>query len=276
LGAATGGAGGPADAGGGASAGGAAAAPATTADPTSSDSPDANATDANATDANATDDSVDDVSPTLGSPQVPQQAQAGPTGVFYAEKKGMAQTVQIMSLAMGSSKGYEYTSDFHVDPDGAGGWYIKDKTGRATTTLKYSKTESLDPGKIPYIVVPPSFRKDFPAVKLGDYAAVTYGGKTVYAIIGDVGPEGVIGAGSISLASSLGMDPTPKTGGASGGVSYVILAGSRDKPPARARRPDDPDEGRPAVPERRHSRRLSRPAQGFGARRVLKNSTVRW
>jgi hypothetical protein len=156
-----------------------------------------------------------------------------PSGFFFAAKKGMGQTVQTMNIQAGSAKGVEFTSDLYVDPDGAGGWYKKYMTGRATTALKYSKTESLNPGKIPYIVIPRKFNADYPDVKLGDYAAVTYGGKTLYAIVGDLGPPGVLGGGSIALASGLGMDLTPKNGGAAGGVTYVILAGTRDATPPR-------------------------------------------
>ncbi|MFI5345906.1 MAG: glycoside hydrolase family 75 protein [Elusimicrobiota bacterium] len=179
---------------------------------------------------------VADLTPTIGAPQIANGSNGvvvTPSGFFFAGKKGMGQTVQTMNLQAGDYKGVEFTSDLYVDPNGAGGWYIKDKTGRATTALKYSKTESLNPGKIPYIVIPRKFKNDYPNVKLGDYAAVTYGGKTLYAIIGDLGPPGVIGGGSISLAVGLGMDPTPKIGGASGGVTYVILAGTRDRTPPR-------------------------------------------
>ena len=179
---------------------------------------------------------VADLTPSVGSPQISNGANGvtlTPSGFFFAGKKGMGATVQTMNLQAGPYKGVEFTSDMFVDPNGAGGWYIKDKTGRATTALKYSKTESLNPGKIPYIVIPRKFRDDYPNVKLGDYAAVTYGGKTLFAIIGDLGPPGVIGGGSIDLAVGLGMDPTPKTGGAPGGVTYVILAGTRDQTPPR-------------------------------------------
>jgi hypothetical protein len=179
---------------------------------------------------------VADLTPSVGSPQVSNGANGvtlTPSGFFFAGVKGMGATVQTMNLQAGPYKGVEFTSDLYVDPNGAGGWYIKDKTGRATTALKYSKTESLNPGKIPYIVIPRKFKDDYPNVKLGDYAAVSYGGKTLYAIIGDLGPPGVLGGGSISLAVGLGMDPTPKTGGAAGGVTYVILAGTRDRTPPR-------------------------------------------
>jgi hypothetical protein len=180
---------------------------------------------------------VAELTPVVGSPRITNGANGvivQPSGFFFAARKGMGQTVQTMNIQAGSAQGVEFTSDLYVDPNGAGGWYIKDKTGRPTTALKYSKTESLNPGKIPYIVIPRNFRADYPNVKLGDYAAVTYGGKTLYAIVGDLGPPGVLGGGSIALASGLGMDPTPRpSGGAAGGVTYVILAGTRDRRPPR-------------------------------------------
>ncbi len=186
--------------------------------------------------ASAADEGVADLTPIIGAPQLAEGTRGvvvKPSGFFFSARKGAAATVQPLLVSVGRAKAVEYTSAMRVDADGAGGWYLKDKSGHPTTTLKYSPTESLDPGRIPYIVLPKGFNKEFPGVRLGDYAAVTYGGKTLYAVVGDIGLPGVLGAGSIALASGLGIDPDPKTGGASGGVTYVILAGSRPPAPAR-------------------------------------------
>jgi hypothetical protein len=51
----------------------------------------------------------------------------------------------------------------------------------------------------------------------------------VYAIIGDHGPAGVLGEGSISLAAGLGISSDPNTGGTNRKeVRYLIAPGSKD------------------------------------------------
>jgi glycosyl hydrolase group 75 (putative chitosanase) len=88
-----------------------------------------------------------------------------------------------------------------------------------------AKDKPLDPGAIPFIVVPNDFGH---GVAKGDYAAVTYGGKTVFAIVGDPGPKGVVGKGSIKLARPLNIPAG--SSGTSARVTYVILPGSKDNP----------------------------------------------
>ncbi len=119
-----------------------------------------------------------------------------------------------------------------IDADGAGGWWKRDNTDKlhgndgSKTAARYANGEYLNPGKIPFIVVPSDFGH---GVAMGDYVAVTYGHKTVYAIVGDVGPKGVVGEGSIALARSLNIPADPNSGGVtSPSVSYVILPGSKD------------------------------------------------
>jgi hypothetical protein len=72
----------------------------------------------------------------------------------------------------------------------------------------------VDARKIPYIVLPPEFMKQF-GVALGDLAVVTNqrNGKTAFAIFADVGPHGKIGEGSVALARALGLNDDPRYGG---------------------------------------------------------------
>ena len=86
---------------------------------------------------------------------------------------------------------------------------------------------------MPFIVVPLDFHQSFPKVGLGDIAAVSYQGKTTYAIVGDKGPAGAVGEGSIALAASFGFSTDPQKGGVDGGVQYLIFPGSRDPTPPR-------------------------------------------
>jgi len=116
-----------------------------------------------------------------------------------------------------------------IDADGSGDAWKHDPTGQPTTSLQIHG-QSLNPTVTPYIVIP----NGFPNGKLGDYVAVSYNGKTTFAIIGDVGPR--LGEGSIALARSLGIPPSPTSGGVPNGVAYTIIQDSRDKEP-----PQDPD-----------------------------------
>jgi hypothetical protein len=62
--------------------------------------------------------------------------------------------------------------------------------------------------------------------KLGDVglALNTKTGDNMYFALGDVGPKGQIGEGSMLLGRCLGLNPSPKTGGTSTRIiSYVIL-----------------------------------------------------
>ena len=56
----------------------------------------------------------------------------------------------------------------------------------------------------------------------------------------DIGPEPIIGEASYAMAELFGIDPDPATGGAEGGVTYIVFTGSD----ARVREDDILDHGR--------------------------------
>jgi len=82
----------------------------------------------------------------------------------------------------------------------------------------------VDARKIPYIVLPPEFMKQF-GVALGDLAMVTNlkNGKTSFAIFADVGPRGKIGEGSVALAHALGINDDPRHGGTNSSIAYLVF-----------------------------------------------------
>ena len=82
---------------------------------------------------------------------------------------------------------------------------------------------SLNPRVVPFIVIPEDFPDMHPPVELGDYASLTHGGKTFYAIIGARGPKGVLGASSAAAAKGFGINSDIA------GVEYRIIPGSRNK-----------------------------------------------
>ena len=44
-------------------------------------------------------------------------------------------------------------------------------------------------------------------------------------IVGDIGPSSILGEASYAMASGLGINPNPSTGGAASGVTYVVFTG---------------------------------------------------
>jgi hypothetical protein len=96
--------------------------------------------------------------------------------------------------------------------------------------------EQLNANKIPFVALPKQIRElSDPPIKHGDLVAVTYKGKTVYAIYGDGGPDWKAGEGSPALAKKLGLgggynDAEAKKSGDY--VTYTILPGSAGQLPA--------------------------------------------
>jgi hypothetical protein len=85
----------------------------------------------------------------------------------------------------------------------------------------------VDASEIPFFVLPaPALHVGH--ARLGDFGAVwnRHNGKLAFAILADLGPKTRIGEGSIALAKALGIPESPLTGGAAGGVVYVVFAGS--------------------------------------------------
>ncbi|MFA6004398.1 MAG: glycoside hydrolase family 75 protein [Elusimicrobiota bacterium] len=159
---------------------------------------------------------------------------AKPTDSLFRTDRDSSPSVKVFRLETeGPTKPVAFVADMDIDADGAGGAWKRDRTGQSETSLKYSNGESLDPGRLPFVVIPLDFPKKFKDVGLGDYSAVSFKGKTVYGIVGDFGPRGVLGEASISMAASLGIDPDPNRGGTENPVTYVLFPGTRDPEPSR-------------------------------------------
>jgi hypothetical protein len=92
------------------------------------------------------------------------------------------------------------------------------------TSLVYRNGRALDPNVVPFVVVP-IHEKD---IHLGDYAVVTYRGRSVLAIVGDRGPA--FGEASIATAEALGIGTDGLRGGVEGGVSYAFFPSSGSRP----------------------------------------------
>jgi hypothetical protein len=160
------------------------------------------------------------------------RARMQPTGDRYATDKGKPPTVEILKVIPESQTSpLMFTADMDIDADGAGGHWESDHTGQSETSLQYGSGQSLNPGTLPFFVLPMDFRKSHPQVALGDLALVRYesSGRQAFALYGDNGPRGTIGEGSIKLAQMLGIPDDPNRGGTPGGVTYIVFPGSRGK-----------------------------------------------
>jgi hypothetical protein len=114
-----------------------------------------------------------------------------------------------------AASGYEtawFYGDMDIDCDGSGGNPDNDPYFQSDTTLHY-KGQPLNAQTVPFIVVPPIVIKATRGVVLGALAEVTYKGKTVHAVVGDLGPTRKVGEGSPALAKLLGINPNANHGG---------------------------------------------------------------
>lgn len=125
-----------------------------------------------------------------------------------------------------------WKSDMDVDCDGQTTTQCNssaDPSYQDQTSFTQSDGQPLDAANLPYIVIPvPSARFDYTAADIqpGAVAIVLYNGQLSYGVFGDVGPSSVIGEGSYAMASRLGIDPDPATGGVDSGVTFIIFTGS--------------------------------------------------
>ena len=101
--------------------------------------------------------------------------------------------------------------------DPAPGYYV------STTSLQNSQFPRTDPRRyidseqIAFIVVPGPVARAAKGIVLGCRAEITHAdtGKTIGAIVADLGPASHLGEMSIAAAKALGLNPDPKTGGSS-------------------------------------------------------------
>jgi hypothetical protein len=155
-----------------------------------------------------------------GGQLVPQTLGAGPSGA--AGSPGAPGSGNLQGLHPGG--GTSFTAGMAIDTDGSGNHH-GDQTAQNQTSLSYSNGQGLNADTTPYFVLPPEVMAAH-HIKPGDLGLVSYHGKTVAAIFGDVGPSGKLGEGSTLLAKELGINSNPNSGGTGGGVHYQVFAGS--------------------------------------------------
>jgi hypothetical protein len=150
----------------------------------------------------------------------------------YATDDGEPPTVEICS----NGSAYTWTSDMDIDCDGVttshcnsstDPWY-QDQTSFQTSTGNWFTSDVTR-----YFVIPlPSSRFSYQnaGITPGSVAAVVYNGKVAYAVFADEGPSTIIGEGSYALATALGIDPDPDTGGTDGPVTFIVFPGHVPSP----------------------------------------------
>ncbi|MFF3643514.1 glycoside hydrolase family 75 protein [Streptomyces sp. NPDC002564] len=101
------------------------------------------------------------------------------------------------------------------------------------TAFQQSDGRQLNAERLPYVVVPGAGRRWNHArhgITGGTVAAVVHRGRVQYAVVGDTGPEELIGEASYATARALGIRPDPRTGGAPSDVTYIFFKGSKASP----------------------------------------------
>lgn len=185
--------------------------------------------DAGAPDAPMISDGMTDgaTTPTAGD-LLGKLATCDKVGGDYATDSGGTATVSICGL----SGAVFWKADMDVDCDGKMSTQCNltaDPAYQNQTSATDSHGDPLDAATLPFVVVPlPSSRFDYAAagLALGTVVAVIYNDKVEYGVFGDEGPSSIIGEASYAMASSLGIDPDPSTGGTDSGVAYIAFTGS--------------------------------------------------
>ncbi len=101
------------------------------------------------------------------------------------------------------------------------------------TAFPRSDGKALIADQTPYIVVPSAsstWNFGNSGLKGAGSCAVIYNNKVLYTVIGDTGPDDIIGEASYATAKSLGINPDPANGGVDSGVTYICFKNSKVSP----------------------------------------------
>ncbi|MFG1665735.1 glycoside hydrolase family 75 protein [Streptomyces sp. Y7] len=150
----------------------------------------------------------------------------------YRGDSGASATIPVC----GTGDAVFWKADMDIDCDGQSTGHCNSATDpyfSDATAFQQSDGRYLSAEHLPYIVVPtPSDIWDYRAhgIRGGSVAAVVYGGRVQYAVVGDVGPRDIIGEASYATAKALGIPPDPRRGGTASGVTYIVFKNSRVTP----------------------------------------------
>ncbi|MFE1456233.1 glycoside hydrolase family 75 protein [Streptomyces sp. NPDC058735] len=136
----------------------------------------------------------------------------------------------------GTSGAVFWKADLDIDCDGRPGPRCNRRTDpyfAASTAFARSDGRPLSAEALPFVVLPaPSRIWDFRdhGITGGSVVAVIHRDRVQYAVVGDTGPQGIIGEASYASADALGIRADPHGGGARSGVTYIVFENSRVSP----------------------------------------------
>jgi len=143
-------------------------------------------------------------------------------------QKAMRKTIAIIqghSITLNEDGSVEWDSKGAVDDDGSGGNAWGDPDFQPSTSFRQDG-QSLNAETENYVVVPPAVLEGVAPIVLGCQAEVSYGGKTVQAVVGDIGPHAKLGENSVALYRALGLLDSPLSGGVDSGMHTKIWPGT--------------------------------------------------
>ncbi|MGA5140620.1 glycoside hydrolase family 75 protein [Streptomyces azureus] len=129
-----------------------------------------------------------------------------------------------------------WKADMDIDCDGRPGPRCNRRTDpyfSDSTAYAQSDGRPLSAERLPFIVVPaPSRIWDYRehGVGGGSVVAVVHRNRVQYAVVGDTGPQDVIGEASYATATALGIHADPQGGGTPSGVTYIVFKNARVSP----------------------------------------------
>ena len=114
----------------------------------------------------------------------------------------------------------------HPLTDGEGNAYSKSSLILPVKSPENLANRAVDAWSVPYVVVNPHVQYNATGVVLGCLATVAYQGRSIEAVVADVGPGNRIGEISVAAAKALNIPSSPLSGGVSGfEVSYTLYPG---------------------------------------------------
>ncbi|GAB2954180.1 glycoside hydrolase family 75 protein [Streptomyces heilongjiangensis] len=129
-----------------------------------------------------------------------------------------------------------WKADMDIDCDGRPSTRCNRTTDpwfQPTTSYQQSDGRYLSAADLPFVVLPaPSSVWDYRkhGITGGSVAAVVHGDRVQYAVVGDNGPQNIIGEASYATAEGLGIRPDPRTGGVTSGVTYIVFENTKVTP----------------------------------------------
>ncbi|MCX4904110.1 glycoside hydrolase family 75 protein [Streptomyces sp. NBC_00878] len=136
----------------------------------------------------------------------------------------------------GKSGAVFWKADMDIDCDGQVTTACNTRTDpwfQNQTSFRQSDGRPLNSEQLPYIVLPRAsdiWKYANSGISGGSVAAVIYGDKVEYGVVGDTGPAEIIGEASYATARALGINPDPVTGGVRSGVTYIVFTDSKVSP----------------------------------------------